>query len=566
MNGAIDVVAWPPFGTPTGQSGARRQSVEGAAMTGDTPNDHPETGGELRVEIEPFGPEPEQVERLTRELLEHQEVRGLLGGASYRLLSVDLHPPADKGEAPELPEAVGATFYDYTNNRAIFVRGPLDDPARATVREAAAQPLPNREEFQAAVELVARDDELGPALRDGALLPYRPMPPLIEVELPHGRVERTLAVGLLPAERGQHPGHQIVGANMITGSVERYDGNAPATARAVEATCGAPPDAGQATTSKGVAGQAWVSVFQGGTRLWRFLAVRPSASSGTWGSGVELRYVDYRDRRVLYQAHLPVLNVLYDGNACGPYRDWQYEEGMLDASGTGVAPGFLLCPSPAKTILDTGSDVGTFLGVAVYLQGQEAVLVSEMQAGWYRYVSEWRLHADGTIRPRFGFDATQSSCVCVRHHHHAYWRLDFDIETPSGNRVREYNDPPIVAGTHWHTKAYEAMRLRAPKRRWRVENTASGRGYTIVPGGNDGTASGDAYAKGDLWFLRYHPTEIDDAPIAGTEIQIDKYRSPVSEPIAGQDVVVWYGAHFTHDVTGPPVDHMVGPSLVPHGW
>jgi len=93
---------------------------------------------------------------------------------------------------------------------------------------------------------------------------------------------------------------------------------------------------------------------------------------------------------------------------------------MLQASGTNVAPGFVLSTAPAKTILDTGSDTGTFLGTAIYVAGQEVVLVNELQAGWYRYVSEWRLHADGTIRPRFGFDATCSSCVCVRHHHHVY--------------------------------------------------------------------------------------------------------------------------------------------------
>ena len=52
---------------------------------------------------------------------------------------------------------------------------------------------------------------------------------------------------------------------------------------------------------------------------------------------------------------------------------------------------------------------GKFLGrVGIYVQGLEVVLVSEMQAGWYRYVSEWRLHANGTIRPRFGFLAVQS--------------------------------------------------------------------------------------------------------------------------------------------------------------
>ena len=102
---------------------------------------------------------------------------------------------------------------------------------------------------------------------------------------------------------------------------------------------------------------------------------------------------------------------------------------MVNATGTDVAPGFRLCPSPATTILDTGSDTGNYLGTAIYVKGQEVVLVSEMQAGWYRYISEWRLHTDGTIRPRFGFTAVKSSCVCNVHHHHAYWRFDFDIRT-----------------------------------------------------------------------------------------------------------------------------------------
>jgi hypothetical protein len=35
-------------------------------------------------------------------------------------------------------------------------------------------------------------------------------------------------------------------------------------------------------------------------------------------------------------------------------------------------------------------------------------------------------------------------------------------------------------------------------------------------------------------------------------------------------VVVWYGAHFTHDASqegaGAGHDHIVGPDLVPHDW
>jgi hypothetical protein len=46
------------------------------------------------------------------------------------------------------------------------------------------------------------------------------------------------------------------------------------------------------------------------------------------------------------------------------------EEGMIEAHGDDVAPGFRLCSSPAKTILDSGDDQGNFLGVAVYVDGE----------------------------------------------------------------------------------------------------------------------------------------------------------------------------------------------------
>jgi hypothetical protein len=312
--------------------------------------------------------------------------------------------------------------------------------------------------------------------------------------------------------------------------------------------------------------------LQGSTELWRFIAIRPAASSGDSGSGVELRQVHYRGRRVLFQAHVPILNVKYDDDACGPFRDWQWQEGMIQATGRQVAPGFMLASSPAKTILQTRTDQGNFLGVGVYVQGQEAVLVSEMEAGWYRYVSEWRFHADGTMRPRFGFDAVDSSCVCARHHHHVYWRLDFSIEEAADHLVKEFNDPAVQAGGNWHTLQFETRRLRdaARKRRWRVENSRTGRGYAIVPGSNDGTAKGDSYAKGDLWVLRWRPGQIDDEPLPDghTEILIDKFKN--RESIVNQDLVVWYGAHFSHDVHAEEepghAGHIVGPDLKPHNW
>jgi hypothetical protein len=304
------------------------------------------------------------------------------------------------------------------------------------------------------------------------------------------------------------------------------------------------------------------------------MVVRPAGSSGIYGSGLELRGVSYRGKRVLYRAHVPILNVKYAGDACGPYRDWQDQEGRFSATGSDPVPGFRLCPAPATTILETGSDLGNFLGVAIFVKDQAVVLVSELEAGWYRYISRWRLHADGTIQPRFGLSAVESSCVCTVHHHHVYWRLDFDVGTAGDNLVREFNDPPLSGNTSkWHNLNYEIRRARNPgrHRRWQVKNKTTGDAYDIIPGDHDGIATNMPdwpFGRGDAWFLRYRGTEIDDGSIAtGAEAGLDSWVN--GEPIHGKDVVVWYGGHSSHDVNHEEpgeFGHIVGPELKLVKW
>jgi hypothetical protein len=529
---------------------------------------------ELSVKVTPFGPSQNALDRIAADLLRLPEVKKRLQKARHRLLSivpVEDEPELKSARPPKPPGCFRATIYDYTNDRTLLITGRMAQPRKVEVIDSASQPLPTRDEFDEAVQILTQDTHLGPDIREQRLQAYPPMPPLLGEQLPDGRTERTVAVGLLPTKGGHN--HEIVGVNMNRRTIVRFDNKAPPTAQAHNPVCGL-PYANQATASN-VAGQVWVTVKRGSTTLWKFLVVRPAASSGTNGSGVELRFVDYRGKRVLYRAHVPILNVKYDSDACGPYRDWQNEEGMIQAAGTDVGAGFRLCPTPAQTILDTGSDTGTFLGTAIYVQGQEVVLVCEMQAGWYRYVSQWRLHADGTIRPRFGFSAVSSSCVCNIHHHHAYWRLDFDIRTAGNNRVREFNDPPLFAGSNWHNKTYEIRRPRDParKRKWRVENAASKEGYDIIPGADDGvaTASPDwSFGRGDVWILRYRGSEIDDGVVAvgpPYEAGLDGWVN--GESVLNQDVVIWYGAHFTHDVAHEPAGshgHIVGPVLKPVNW
>jgi hypothetical protein len=254
---------------------------------------------ELTVKVEPFGPDQRAFDRIERDVRRHPAARELLGGGNRRLLAVEPLEPARRSTRPRPWDRYRATWYDYDENRAIVVEGRLGEPGRETVTEKATQPVPSPEEFEAAVAVVAQDPELGPAVRDGKLQPYRAMPPLVNEELPDGRVERTLTVGLLPADGAAGARHEIVGVNMIRRQVERYQNGAPAGARAAEQLCGA-PSANQSTTDRDVPGQAKITVLKGSTRLWSLVAVRPSASSGTDGSGVELRSVYYRGKPVMH--------------------------------------------------------------------------------------------------------------------------------------------------------------------------------------------------------------------------------------------------------------------------
>ncbi len=129
------------------------------------------------------------------------------------------------------------------------------------------------------------------------------------------------------------------------------------------------------------------------------------------------------------RGHVPISNVKYVNDECGPFRDWQSAEGMFQATGTDVAPGIRDCGTiVATTEADTGNDTGNFKGVAIYRKGHEVVLMTEMEAGWYRILMNGALTRMAMIKPRFGFGAVTNPCTCQTHDHHVYWRLDLDVD------------------------------------------------------------------------------------------------------------------------------------------
>lgn len=541
----------------------------------------------LSLSVVPWGPTQDTLDAASSAMMRSAAIQKYVRGTSYRLLSFGSIATDDKGYArPVPPTRYRGVIYDYTNSRTIIGEGSFSRSSVVDVTVSNEQPLPSNEEVEAAAAVLMGDPEFGPSLRDGSLVTYEPMPPLLFPQNRRGQIERTLTVGL-KSKSDSHYKNEVVGVNMVRGTIMRFDGGAPPTSLARPDACGS-ASAGQTTTSNGTAGSFQINVSQGQTQLWSFLAVRPSASSGNSSerSGIELQNVTYRGKSVLKRAHVPILNVKYDGDACGPYRDWQYQEGMFQTDTVGfndIGAGFRMTKSPATTELQTGNDTGNFKGVAVYTEGTEIVLVTELNAGWYRYVHEWRLDADGTIRPRYGFGATTNSCVCSVHHHHVYWRFDFDIDSPDKNAVF-----PVVEGSFWQPPAIatEGQFYRNQgTQSWLVKNLTTGDGYKIVPG-NDGTAFNDpfAFGKGDVWVLQYHssggsPTELDD-PNTNASANIDAWVN--SESVNNQDIVVWYGGHYDHtDGTGianivDPVDtfnrnilsgdHVIGPDLIPASW
>ncbi|MCG7344124.1 hypothetical protein MHZ92_08270 [Sporosarcina sp. ACRSL] len=533
------------------------------------------------VAVVPVGQGQDTMSQVRRMCDHHPSIQSCLQGTRHLLLSLEVLDEDTKSagllksaQSTSQSEFV-ATYYDYTNNRTVMATGPIGDSGSIRVSYPDTQPLPSADEFELAVSIVREYPQLGYLLRENLVRPYRAMPAIIGSDT-DDYMERTLAVGLLPVkgkvEDGTgEPKHQIVGVNMVKREVILYETGAPPSAIALDHICMPPPDANQPTARKGTAGQYKVTVTEDDQEIWSFLAVRPAASSGRVGSGIELRDVYYRGKKVLSRAHVPILNVRYENDLCGPYRDWQWQEGMFEAIGTDVAPGIRLCSSPPRTVLDTDSDTGNFHGVAIYEDEEEIVLMSELEAGWYRYISEWRFHKDGTIQPRFGMGAVANSCTCNAHTHHVYWRFDFDIRTSGNNVIQEINEKISTGTLIPRTINYEIRRSRDNyhNRHWLISNKSSGEGYALFPGKNDGKA--DSFGVGDVWLLRYNSNELDDGQGFTTDINrakanLDKFLVP-QEKINGQDVVVWYSAHFHHDETsGEEVSHIVGPELKPRNW
>jgi len=517
--------------------------------------------GQLRIEVVEEPVRAEVGPDLRKALLGHPVVRSRYPEADLWLIGLDV---LDKGagEGEEANAFFRAVLADMGGSEVVEAEGRLWELDALSIIPTARHRLPNDEEHAWALEVVRREAGLADRIDAGEVEPYRPMPPLASELDADGSVVRAVTVGLRQGGAGgDAAGHRVVAVRTSDGEVLT---TGPGLLEETGADCGLPLGAVQATPDPAEgAQQARVRLWRGEERLWDLVVVRPAGSSGSNGSGVELRLVDFQGVRALHRAHAPIANVAYAGGAAA--RTWLNEESEFDADGEEPLPGFRVCSAPPRTVLDKGQGGGSFRGVALWLDGEELVVASQLQAGWHRYLSQWRLAADGTIRPRLGFAAVSNPTTCEPHTHHAYWRLDFDVAGPEQNQVQERNDPTLPGQlAPWHTIRYETQRSRDPgrDRTWRVRTVRSPHGYAIVPGPADGAA--DAFGAGDVWVVVGHPEEIDDgegftSDPARARAGIDRFVS--GELVEREDVVVWYGVHVPGDSQA-----VVGPELQPFNW
>ncbi len=539
----------------------------------------------LVITAKAWGPTQADVDAARQRAASSEVVRRELNGAKYRELGFEyLYDESEtKAQASRPPTRFRVTYYNYSTDQALYAEGNFAGNEPISARWVNAIPGVGEPEITAAYNLIGQLPEFAAKRQANKVEFYEAMPPTTVVN-----GERLVNIGIMDPKTGEN---QIVGVSFKNNNIVKYADNAPPTSAATPEACGI-PNAGQGSTGQGLAGQATLTVNDtGGNTLWEMLIIRPSSSSGRSfeRSGLEIRDVKYKGKMVLKRGHVPILNVQYT-QGCGPFRDWQYSEGFFNAPEAGsqqLAGGIrLLAPGQiATTSVETRNDTGNFQGVAVYTQdvgnGPEVVLVTEMNAGWYRYIMEWRFATDGTIRPRYGFGSVVDSCVCLQRTHHVYWRFDFDVVNASNkvylmDRGRRYQK--LVENEA------EFFKRPATSRTLMIQNATGDEAYQIIPGTNDGAVVNglgaliDPFGAGDFWVMRFKgtsasPGELDDDD--GPQYP-GAYLAPWvnGESMVDQDAVVWYGAHQVRvdDLSRPDApqvitgSHIVGPVLRPIRW
>ncbi|GGS10813.1 hypothetical protein GCM10010269_57500 [Streptomyces humidus] len=230
-------------------------------------------------------------------------------------------------------------------------------------------------------------------------------------------------------------------------------------------------------------------------------------------------------------------------------------------------------------------------------QGDDLVVFSVSQLGWYEYVTQWNFSDDGTITAKMGATGDLSPGDysgagtgwpigkgdrdrSTNHYHSVLWRLNFGLDGSSKAAVEQFDTKVTGRGsgsavltTTRKSVTRELAAKSAPRRWWRVVSTtgknADGhrRSWQLVQEASD-PYEAHAYTSKDVYFTQYRGCEqlasgnVDPA-CASRGKSVDKWADGerLTQP------VMWVNVGFHHiprdeDQTPMPI-HWQGFQLVP---
>ncbi|MEU6547372.1 copper amine oxidase [Streptomyces sp. NPDC046859] len=232
-------------------------------------------------------------------------------------------------------------------------------------------------------------------------------------------------------------------------------------------------------------------------------------------------------------------------------------------------------------------------------QGEDLLVYTVNQVGWYEYMTEWRFQDDGTVTMNVGatgslsyddYDAGDGRgwpigkgdrAKATSHSHNVFWRLDFALDGSTKNRVEQY-DSTVTAPASGDrapktktsvTKVTKELAGDAKAYRWWRMVSATGknadghaRSYEIVPGVST-KYPGRSYTKHDVYVTEYDKCEKFATHNSGCG---NGHPKSVDKWVSGQTLkhpITWMNVGFHHiardeDQQPMPV-HWQGFSIVP---
>ena len=218
---------------------------------------------------------------------------------------------------------------------------------------------------------------------------------------------------------------------------------------------------------------------------------------------------------------------------CGPYADRISWGNLLNLSDCGNGK---VCQRSYKA-----SDGHSLLEIGVLAA-----------IGKYRIYQAWYLRDDGWIQARVWSKGLHHN---ADHDHHAYWRMDFDIDGALSDQVYLYSKQGgcnTSPGLNPLNTEVNSAKIN-DDRHWVIRDEATKRQVSIHPG-PDGVF--DSFSNKDAAVRRYHGYENIAWEFGGEgHLGYDN-----GESVQSTDIVFWYVAHLNHHAdTGAEHWHWVGP-------